>query len=81
MFFEKIFLQKNMKMVDEDGWMLEFRAESDTKWSALVVARVPGGFRPKNPKISMKNPHFRENKIQTNHDFSHVAPYKRPAPI
>ena len=31
MFFEKIFLQKNMKMVDEDGWMLEFRAENDTK--------------------------------------------------
>ena len=31
--FRKIFLQKNMKMVDEDGWMLEFRAENDTKWS------------------------------------------------
>ena len=22
---------KNMKMVDEDGWVLEFRAENDTK--------------------------------------------------
>ena len=25
------FYKKNMKMVDEDGWILEFRAESDTK--------------------------------------------------
>ena len=25
------FYNKNMKMVGEDGWMLEFRAESDTK--------------------------------------------------
>ena len=31
MCFEKIVLQKNMKMVDEDGRMLEFRAENDTK--------------------------------------------------
>ena len=30
-FFEKIFFQKNMKMIDEDGWMLEFGAENDTK--------------------------------------------------
>ena len=38
-----------MKMVDEDGWMLEFRAENDTKWSGQVGVRSPGGFRPKNP--------------------------------
>ena len=30
MFFAKE-SQKNMKMVDEDGWILEFRAENDTK--------------------------------------------------
>ena len=32
--FLDLFLQKNMNLVDEDGWMLEFRAENDTKWSA-----------------------------------------------
>ena len=26
-----LFLQKNMKMVDQHGWILEFRAENDTK--------------------------------------------------
>ena len=30
-FFGPFFYKKNMKMVDDDGWMLEFRAESDTK--------------------------------------------------
>ena len=33
-FFEKKILRKRMKMLDEDGWMLEFRAGNDTKWSA-----------------------------------------------
>ena len=28
------FYKKNMKMVDQHGWILEFRAENDTKWSA-----------------------------------------------
>ena len=29
--FHDLFLNKNMKMVDEYGWILEFRAEIDTK--------------------------------------------------
>ena len=29
--FEKLLLQKNMKMVEEDGCMLELRGEGDTK--------------------------------------------------
>ena len=47
-----------MKMVDEDGWMLEFRAENDTKWSAYVVARSPGG-------ISAKKTYKIEDKSKT----------------
>ena len=27
----ELFYKKKMKMVDEDGWILEFRAENDTK--------------------------------------------------
>ena len=30
-FFLIFFFKKPMKMVDEDGWILEFRAENDTK--------------------------------------------------
>ena len=30
-FFLDLFLKTNMKMVDEYGWILEFRAENDTK--------------------------------------------------
>ena len=30
-FFGPFFTKKHMKMVDEDGWILEFRAENDTK--------------------------------------------------
>ena len=30
-FFLDSFLQKKMRMIDEDGWILEFRAENDTK--------------------------------------------------
>ena len=35
-FVFRLFFLKNkcMKMVDEHGWILEFRAENDTKWSA-----------------------------------------------
>ena len=29
--FLDFFLKKSMKMVDEHGWILEFRAENDTK--------------------------------------------------
>ena len=46
-------------MVDEDGWMLEFRAEMIPDDRPRSSLGSPGGFRPKNPKISMKNPFFR----------------------
>ena len=45
---------KSMKMVDQYGWMLEFRAGNDTKWSAKVVARPPGGFRPNKTQNTLK---------------------------
>ena len=30
-FFGRFFTKKKMKMVDQHGWILEFRAENDTK--------------------------------------------------
>ena len=39
-----MFYRKIMKNVNEDGWMLEFGAGNDTKWSAQVVDRAPGDF-------------------------------------